>query len=210
MKIKQDIIQIGHKFQIIHTEYSLLVVLDQEKQNVLLNLINNQPDIDKIYLYAKDPYEAKYQYFINKREKVGLDHFNDPTAFMDYSNNMQDVYKNIEEYNPDKERKVLIVFDDMIAEIKERELMSKRLSKYIASFDYFDKSLIVLSKISGRISIASFATVIGIPIGIASASLSLIFSLCTGLVKKLLKALRNKKKKHNKIVMLARSKLNSI
>ena len=180
MKIKQDIIQIGHKFQIIHTEYSLLVVLDQEKQNALLNLINNQPDIDKIYLYAKDPYEAKYQYLINKREKVGLDHFNDPTAFMDYSNNMQDVYKNIEEYNPDKERKVLIVFDDMIAEIKERELMSKRLSKYIASFDYFDKSLIVLSKISGSISIASFATVIGIPIGIASASLSLIFSLCTG------------------------------
>ena len=100
MKIKQDIIQIGHKFQIIHTEYSLLVVLDQEKQNALLNLINNQPDIDKIYLYAKDPYEAKYQYLINKREKVGLDHFNDPTAFMDYSNNMQDVYKNTEEYNP--------------------------------------------------------------------------------------------------------------
>ena len=72
--------------------------------------------------------------------------------------------------------------------------MSKRLSKYIASFDYFDKSLIVLSTISGGISIASFATVIGIPIRIASASLSLTFSLCTGLVKKLLKSTRNKKK----------------
>ena len=107
-------------------------------------------------------------------------------------------------------KNIIQVFDNMIAEIKERELMSKRLRKYIASFDYFDKSLIVLSKISGSISIASFATVIGIPIGIASASLSLIFSLCTGLVKKLLKASRNKKKKHNKIVMLARSKLNSI
>ena len=83
-----------------------------------------------------------------------------------------------------------------IAEIKERELMSKRLSKYIASFDYFDKSLIVLSTISAAISTASFATVIGILIGIASASLSLIFSLCTGLVKKILKATRNKKKKH--------------
>ena len=81
-----------------------------------MNLINNQPDIDKIYLYAKDPYEAKYQYLINKREKVGLDHFNDPKAFMNYSNDMQDVYKNIEEYNPDKETKVLIVFDDMIAD----------------------------------------------------------------------------------------------
>ena len=70
--------------------------------------------------------------------------------------------------------------------------------------------MIVLSVTSGSVSIASFATVIGIPTGIASASLSLTFSLCTGLVKKLLKEIRNKKKKHNKIVMLARSKLNSI
>ena len=92
----------------------------------------------------------------------------------------------------------------------KKELMSKRLNKYIASFDYFDKSLIVVSTTSGSISIASFATVIGIPVGIASASISLTFSLCAGLVKKLLKATRNKTKKHNEIVMLARSKLNSI
>ena len=88
--------------------------------------------------------------------------------------------------------------------------MSKKLNKYICFFDYCDKSLIVPSVTSGSVSIASFATVIGIPIGIASASLSLAFSLCTGLVKKFLKATRNKKKKHNKIVILARSKLNSI
>ena len=88
--------------------------------------------------------------------------------------------------------------------------MSKKLSKYISYFDYLDKSLIVLSITSGSVSIASFATVIGILIGITSASLSFAFSLCTGLVKKLLKATRNKKKKHNKIAMLARSKLNSI
>ena len=67
------------------------------KTNALLNLINNQPDIDKIYLYAKDPYEKKYQYLINKCETVGLNHFNDPKAFMEYSNDMQDVYKNIED-----------------------------------------------------------------------------------------------------------------
>ena len=97
-----------------------------------------------------------------------------------------------------------------VAEIKERELMSKRLSKYIASFDYFDKSLIVLSVTTGSISIASFATVIGAPVGMMSASCSLAFSITTGIVKKLLKTTRNKKKKHNKIVMLARSKLNSI
>ena len=88
--------------------------------------------------------------------------------------------------------------------------MSNRLSKYIAYFDYFDKTLIVLSATSGSISIASFATVIGTPVRIASESLSLTFSLSTRLAKKLLKTTRNKKKKHNKIVMLARSKLNSI
>ena len=87
------------------------------KTNALLNLIENQPDIDKIYLYAKDPYEAKYQYLINKRESVGINHFNDPKAFIEYSNDMHDVYKNIDEYNPDKENKILIVFDDMITDI---------------------------------------------------------------------------------------------
>ena len=82
--------------------------------------------------------------------------------------------------------------------------------KYISFFDYFDTSLIVLSVTSGSISVASFATVIAIAVGITSASLSLAFSLCTGLAKKLLKATRNKKKKRNKIIMLARSKLNNI
>ena len=66
------------------------------KTNALLNVINNQPDIDKIYLYAKDAYEAKYQFLINKRESTGLTHLNDPKAFTEYSNHMQDVYKNIE------------------------------------------------------------------------------------------------------------------
>ena len=87
------------------------------KTNLLLNLIENQPDIDKIYLYAKDPYESKYQYLINKRESVGINDFNDPKAFIEYSNDMQDVYKNIDDYNPDKENKILIVFDDMIADM---------------------------------------------------------------------------------------------
>ena len=84
------------------------------KTNSLVNLINNQPDIDKIHLYAKDPHQAKCQFLINKRESIGLKHFNDSQAFLEYSNDMQDFYKNIE-YNTDKERKILIVFDDMIA-----------------------------------------------------------------------------------------------
>ena len=67
--------------------------------------------MDKIYLYAKYPYEAKYQFLVNKRESTGLEHFNDPKAFIEYSNDIQDVYKNIDEYNTDKKRKILIVFD---------------------------------------------------------------------------------------------------
>ena len=87
------------------------------KINTLLNLIDNQTDIDKIYLYAKDPYEAKYQYLINKGKKLGFYHLDDPKAFMEYLNDMQDFYKNIEEYNPNKENKVLKVFDDMTADV---------------------------------------------------------------------------------------------
>ena len=94
------------------------------KTNALLNLINNQSDIDKIYLYAKDPYEKKHQYLINKREKVGLNRFNDPKAFMEYSNDMQDVYKNIEDYNPIKKRQVLIIFDDMIAAMIDKNKLN--------------------------------------------------------------------------------------
>ena len=80
------------------------------KTNGLLNLINNQLDIAKIYLYAKDPYETKHQFLINKRESTGLKHFNNPKTFIEYSNNMQDVYKNIEEYNTGKKRITSIVF----------------------------------------------------------------------------------------------------
>ena len=88
--------------------------------------------------------------------------------------------------------------------------MSKTFSKYIASFDYFDKSLIVLSVTTGSIFIASFATVIGAPVGMMRASCSFPFWITTEIVKKLLKTTRSKKKKHNKIVMLTKSQLNSI
>ena len=88
--------------------------------------------------------------------------------------------------------------------------MIKKFSKYSSSFDYFDKSLIVLSVTTGSIFIASFETVIGAPVGIACASFSLAFSISTGIVNFFKKTTRNKKKKYNKIFMLARSKLNGI
>ena len=103
--------------------------------------------------------------------------------------------------------KLQIIF---LSEIRERELISQNLSKYIASLDYFDKSLNLLSILSGSISIASFETVIGAPAGIIKRSCGFTFPVTSGSVKRFLKRMRNKKKKHNKIVMLARSKLNSI
>ena len=106
--------------------------------------------------------------------------------------------------------KINEIKDYFLAEIRERELISKNLSKYIASLDYFDKSLNVLYILSGSISIASFETIIGVPAGIIGASCSFTFSVTSGFVKKFLKTIRNKKKNHNKIVMLARNKLNGI
>ena len=75
-------------------------------------------------MYAKDPYEAKYQYLINKRGSVGINHFNDHQAFIEYSNDMHDVYKNIDDYNPDKENKILIVFDMIADMIHNKKLNS--------------------------------------------------------------------------------------
>ena len=94
-------------------------------------------------------------------------------------------------------------------EINQREPCSKKLNKYVAAFDYIDKILIVLSATSGGVSIISFTTVIGAPVGIARGSFTLIFSLMTGIIKKLVSITRNKKKKHYKILMLAESKLNN-
>ena len=107
------------------------------KTNVSLNLIEKQPDIDKIYLYAKDPYEAEYQYLINKRECVGIDHFKDPKAFIEYSNDMDDVYKNIDAYNLNKENKVLIVFDGMTADM----INNKKLYSIVIEFFIRDRKL---------------------------------------------------------------------
>ena len=106
--------------------------------------------------------------------------------------------------------KINEIKDYFLAEIRERELISKNLSKYIASLDYFDKSLNVLSILSGGLSIASFSSVIGALAGITGASCSFTFSITSGFIKMFLKTIRNKKKNHNKIVILARSKLNSI
>ena len=133
---------------------------------------------------------------------------------MDDFNKTPNIYANLNAIPSNEQQfrlnKINEIKDYFVAEIRERELISKNISKCIVSLDYFDKSLSVLSILSGSVSIASFASVIGAPAGVIGASCGLAFSITPGFVKKFLKTKRNKKKKHNKIVMLARSKLNSI
>ena len=97
------------------------------KTNALINLINGQNDIDKIYLYARDLSEPKYECLIKKREDTGIKYLNNPNAFIECSNTMDDVYENINDYNPIRKRKKLFVFDDMIADI----MTNKRLQTII-------------------------------------------------------------------------------
>ena len=116
------------------------------------------------------------------------------------SHEAHNIYRNLHDQQQFRLNKINDIKDYFVAEIKERELMSKRLSKYVASFDYFDKSLIVLSITTGSVAIASFATVIGAPVAIVSTNCSLAFSISPGIVKKLLKTTRNKKKKTIKLL----------
>ena len=106
-----------------HHLYRILIIggSGSGKTNTLLNLINEQNDIDKIYLYARDLNEPKYKILIKKREDAGIKHLNDPNAFIECSNTMDDVYENINDYNLSRKRKILIVFDDMIADIMANE-----------------------------------------------------------------------------------------
>ena len=115
--------------------------------------------------------------------------------------------KNLTKYRLDEINKIKDFFN---AEIKERKDIVKKISKYIAAFDYPGKVFITLFASFGTLSIASYATIVGIPAGIAGASLTLIFTVTTGAVKTLLNITRKKKKKHNKIIALARGKLNII
>ena len=111
-----------------------------------LNLIRKQQDIDKIYLRAKDLCEAKYQHLIKIREKVGIDHDNDPRAYIEYSNDMRDVCKNINYYNPDKENKILIVFDDMITDMINNKKLDSVVTELFISGRKLNFSLVFITR----------------------------------------------------------------
>ena len=95
------------------------------KTNTLLHLINSLHPIDKIYLYAKDIHKPKYEYLINKREQAGIKNLDDSKAFIEYSDDMDDVLDDINNYNKNRDKKVLIVFDDMIADIEYNKNFKK-------------------------------------------------------------------------------------
>ena len=100
------------------------------KTDVLLNLIKHQrPNIEKICLYVRDPFESKYQLLINGRENVRIKNLKNSKAFIDYLQTIDDVYENLEVYNPTKERRVLIVFDDMIAVMESNKKLSPKVVK---------------------------------------------------------------------------------
>ena len=103
---------------ILDHPYRILIIGGSRsgKTNTLLNLINEQNDIDKIYLYARDLNKPKYKILIQKRQDAGIKHLNDPNAFIKSSNTMDDVYENIRDYNSSRKIKILIVFDGMIAD----------------------------------------------------------------------------------------------
>ena len=137
-----------HPYRILITDGS-----GSRKTNTLLNLINEQNDIDKIYLYARDLNKPKYKILIKKSEDVGIKHLNDPNAFIKCSNTMDDVYENIHDYNLNRKIKILIVFDDMIADImtnKKFQAIIKELlircRKLIISLVFITQSYFSLPK----------------------------------------------------------------
>ena len=116
------------------------------KTNTLLNLINEQKDIDKIYLYAKDLSESKYEFLIKNRENAGIKHVNNSKAFIECSNTKDDVYENINDYNPTRKRKSLIVFDDMIVDIMTNKKLQSTLKELFIRCRKLNISLVFITQ----------------------------------------------------------------
>ena len=116
------------------------------KTNALLNLIKQEDDIDKIYLYARDLSEPKYEFLIKKCEDAGMKHLNDSKAFIECSNTMDDVYENIDDYNPTRSRKILIVFDDTIADIMSNKKFQAVVNELFIRCRKLNISLVLLTQ----------------------------------------------------------------
>ena len=128
--------------------YRILIIggSGSRKTNTLLNLINEQRDINKIYLYPKDLSESKYKHLIRNRKNAGIKHLNNSKAFIDCSNTMDDVYENIDHYNLNRKRKVLIVFDDMIADIMTNKKFQSIIKESFIRCRKINISLVFITK----------------------------------------------------------------
>ena len=126
--------------------YRILIIGGSGSGKALLNSINEQDDIDKIYLYAKDLSEPKYQFLIEKREYVRIKYLNDSKAFIECSNTMNDVYKNIDDYNSTRKRKILIVFGDMIADIMTNKKISSGCERIVYWMQKINVSLVFITQ----------------------------------------------------------------
>ena len=116
------------------------------KTNTLLHLISNLHPIDNIYLYAKDLSEPKYEFLINKTEQAGIKNLNDPHAFIEYSDDMNDVYENINNYNKNRDKRVLIVFDDMIADIEHNKNFKRIIKELLYRTRKINVSLVFITQ----------------------------------------------------------------
>ena len=122
-----------------------MAVLDQDKTSTLLNIIKEQDDTDKIYLYAKDLSEPKYEFLIKIRKNAGTKHLNDSNAFIKCSNTMNDVYQNIDDYNPNRKRKILVVFDDMIPDIMSNKKFQAIVEEFFIKYRKSNISLVFIA-----------------------------------------------------------------
>ena len=121
-------------------------VLNQKKTNSLISLTNEQDDIDKIYFYAKDLSEPQYEYLIKKRKNSVIRHFDDLNALIECSNTLDDVYKNIDDYKPSRKRKILIVFDDMVADVKSNKKLQFKIKELFIKFKRLNISLVFITQ----------------------------------------------------------------
>ena len=116
------------------------------KTNSLFNLISQQPDTEKKNLYGKDPYEAKYQFLISKQESIGLKHSNDSKVFIEYLNDMNHIYKTIEEYSPNEKRTILTLFDDMTADTLSNKKLNTIVTKLFIRGRKLNISLVFITQ----------------------------------------------------------------
>ena len=128
--------------------YRILIIegFKSEKTNSLINLINEQNDIDRIYLYAKDLSEPWYEYLITKHKNAEIKHFNDLNALIECSNTLDDVYENIYDYNPSRKRKILIVFGDIIADVKSNKNFQLKIEELFIRFKRLNISLVFIKQ----------------------------------------------------------------